>query len=235
MSTVSNPTATASALGTAAAASTGSSANNNTSKSASAGVKLSGDINTFLKLLVTQLKNQDPLNPTDSNQFTQQLAQYSQVEQTIQSNSNLEKLISQQDKNALSNAVNYIGKSVTTNDNQLVLSNGTARFSYAISDNPATATIKIADSKGNVVRQINATTSNDTYDLAWDGKNDAGVALPNGIYTLTVSTADAKGTSKNLSTTVFNPVNGIKTVNNQPVLTSDDKEITLDKVLSVTL
>jgi flagellar basal-body rod modification protein FlgD len=78
--------------------------------------------------LVTQLKNQDPLNPSDSTQFTQQLAQYSQVEQTIQSNSNLEKLISQQDKNALSNAVNYIGKSVTTNDNKLVLSNGMARF-----------------------------------------------------------------------------------------------------------
>lgn len=234
MSTVSNPTATASALGTAAAASTGSSTNNNTSKSASAGVKLSGDINTFLKLLVTQLKNQDPLNPSDSSQFTQQLAQYSQVEQTIQSNSNLEKLINQQDKNALSNAVNYIGKSVTTNDNQLVLNNGMARFSYVINDSPATATIKIADSKGNVVRQINATTSNDSYDLAWDGKNDAGISLPNGIYTLTVSTTDAKGSSKNLSTTVFNPVNGIKTVNNQPVLTSEEKEITLDKVLSVT-
>ncbi|MBM3602223.1 MAG: flagellar hook assembly protein FlgD [Alphaproteobacteria bacterium] len=235
MSTVANPTATPAALGSAAAASSGSSATASNSKSASAGVKLSGDINTFLKLLVTQLKNQDPLNPTDSNQFTQQLAQYSQVEQTIQSNSNLEKLIGQQEKNAVSSAVNYIGKSVTTNDNKLILKDGIARFTYSISDSPASASIRISDSKGNVVRQINANTTNDTYDLIWDGKDNAGTALPNGLYTLTVSTTDAKGTNKNLSTTVFNPVNGIKTVNNQPVLLAEDKEITMDKVLSVTL
>jgi flagellar hook assembly protein FlgD len=69
-------------------------------------------------------------------------------------------------------------------------------LSYVISDSPASATIKIADSKGNVVRQINATTNNDTYDLAWDGKNDAGVALPNDIYTLTVTTTNAKAPAK---------------------------------------
>lgn len=233
MSTVTNPTATPAALGAAAIASNGSAPSSNTSKSASAGAKLSGDINTFLKLLVTQLKNQDPLNPTDSNQFTQQLAQYSQVEQTIQSNSNLEKLINLQDKNSISNAVNYIGKSVTTNDNKLVLNNGTARFSYVINDSPASASIRIEDSKGNVVRQINAKTTNDTYDLAWDGKDDSGSTLADGIYTLKVSTTDARGASKNLSTTIFNPVDGVKIVNNQPVLTATEKEITLDKVLSI--
>jgi flagellar basal-body rod modification protein FlgD len=233
MSTVTNPTATPAALGAAATASNGSASSSNTSKSAASGVKLSGDINTFLKLLVTQLKNQDPLNPTDSNQFTQQLAQYSQVEQSIQSNSNLEKLIALQDKNSVSNAVSYIGKSVTTNDNKLVLNNGTARFSYIINDSPASASIRIEDSKGKLVRQINAKTTNDTYDLAWDGKDDSGAALTDGIYTLKVSTTDAKGAKKNLASTIYNPVDGVKIVNNQPVLTAAEKEITLDKVLSI--
>src|SRR6267142_4445505 len=79
----------------------------------SAQKSLSTNFNTFLTLLTTQLKNQDPLAPMDSNQFTQQLVQFSQVEQQINANKNLESLISLTKNQASVNAVSYLGKTLT--------------------------------------------------------------------------------------------------------------------------
>src|ERR1051325_6310 len=84
-----------------------------TSAAASAQKQLSGNFDTSLTLLTTQLKNQDPLSPMDSNQFTQQLVQFSQVEQQINSNKNLESLITLTKSQTATNAVSYLGKTLT--------------------------------------------------------------------------------------------------------------------------
>jgi flagellar basal-body rod modification protein FlgD len=207
--------------------------NTGTDSSAST-AKLSADLNTFLKLLTTQLKNQDPTNPQDPSQFTQQLAQYSQVEQTIQSNSNLEKLLASQNQTILNGAVSYIGKSVVTEDNKLVLSGGQAKFSYAITGNPASVKITIKNGKGEVVRQIDADKTNDTYNLTWDGKDDGGNALASGVYTVSVEAKDTKEVVTSVSTKIVNNIQGLKFVNGSPILLSQGKEITLDKILEIT-
>src|SRR3954470_17819141 len=87
-----------------------------TSAAASAQKQLAGNFDTFLTLLTTQLKNQDPLSPMDSNQFTQQLVQFSQVEQQINANKNLESLVSMSKAQGATSAVGYLGKTLTVTD-----------------------------------------------------------------------------------------------------------------------
>jgi hypothetical protein len=94
--------------------------------------QLSGNFNTFLTLLTTQLKNQDPMSPMDSSQFTQQLVQFSQVEQSINTNDNLKTLISLTQGRSASDAVSYLGKTATITTGDAPLSNGNADWSYAL-------------------------------------------------------------------------------------------------------
>src|SRR5690242_5441077 len=101
------------------------------SGAASAQKQLSSNFDTFLTLLTTQLKNQDPLAPMDSNQFTQQLVQFSQVEQQINSNKNLESLIALTKGRSAADAVSYLGKVVTLTDGSAALMNGQAKWAYS--------------------------------------------------------------------------------------------------------
>src|SRR5580658_9827571 len=109
----------------AAAASAGVASSNN---AATAQQQLTGNLNTFLTLLTTQLQNQDPLNPMDSDQFTQQLVEYSQVEQQINTNSDLQSLISLQQGGAASGAVSYLNQSITVSNGNAPLVNGSANW-----------------------------------------------------------------------------------------------------------
>ena len=108
---------------------TATNANGSTTGS-SAFNQLSGNFQTFLTLLTTQLKNQDPTSPMDSNQFTQQLVEYSQVEQQINTNTNLQTLISQGTSNASAMTMGYLGKNVSITNGNASLTNGTANWTY---------------------------------------------------------------------------------------------------------
>src|SRR5690349_2501979 len=101
--------------------------------------QLSGNFSTFLTLLTTQLKNQDPTSPMDSNQFTQQLVMYSQVEQQISSNDNLKTLISQGTSNAAAMTTGYLGKKVSITNGNASLTGGSATWTYNLA-NAATTT-----------------------------------------------------------------------------------------------
>src|ERR1700744_3366520 len=101
-------------------------------QAATSQVKLSSDLNSFLTLLTSQLQNQDPLSPMDSTQFTNQLVQFSQVEQQININSNLASLISLTQQSIASNAVNYIGKTIEGPSNNAPLTDGELKASYNI-------------------------------------------------------------------------------------------------------
>src|ERR1700704_2126117 len=112
---------------------------------------LAGNFNTFLTLLTSQLKNQDPLSPMDSTQFTQQLVQFSQVEQSINANQNLESLISLTKARASSDAVGFLGKTVTLTDGTAGLKSGQAQWGYSLASDSAATRLVIADSKGHTV------------------------------------------------------------------------------------
>jgi len=99
--------------------------------------QLSGNFSTFLTLLTTQLKNQDPTSPMDSNQFTQQLVMYSQVEQQISTNDNLKTLITQGTSNAAAMTTGYLGKKVSITNGNASLSGGTATWTYNLANTAA--------------------------------------------------------------------------------------------------
>jgi flagellar basal-body rod modification protein FlgD len=155
--------------------------------------KLSGNFSTFLTLLTSQLKNQDPLSPMDSNQFTQQLVMYSQVEQQIQGNSHLKTLIAQGQSSAASMATEYLGKRVSITNGQASLSSGAANWTYNLSGAAASANLTVTDSSGKVVFVGPAEKGAGNHAFAWDGKDTNGNAQPDGAYKLTVTANDAAG------------------------------------------
>ena len=122
-----------------------------TSAAATAKTSLAGDFNTFLTMLTTQLQHQDPLSPMDSTQFTSQLVQYSSVEQEINTNSNLEKLITLQQANQTSQATSYLGQNVEVSGTSLPVQNGSANYSYTLPSAASSVQVQIADSTGTVV------------------------------------------------------------------------------------
>ena len=112
---------------------------------------LSTNFNTFLTLLTTQLKNQDPLSPMDSNQFTQQLVQFSQVEQQINANQNLETLISLTKGRSSTDAVSYLGKTLTLTDGTAPLMNGKATWAYSLDSDSTTTRLMVLNAAGKAV------------------------------------------------------------------------------------
>lgn len=180
-----------------------------TSKAAQSQQKLGQDMDYFMNLLVTQLKNQDPLDPMDPNEFTNQLVQFSAVEQQIQGNANLEKLIALQKANNVSAVVGYIDKTVEVSGNSLVLENGHSAGSYTLEGDSAKTLINIKDSKGNTVFSTTAETTAGRHNFTWDGINNQGYTSPDGTYKLTVSALDSTGLPLPVTQTTAGRVNGV--------------------------
>ena len=156
--------------------------------------QLSGNFSTFLTLLTTQLKNQDPTSPMDSNAFTQQLVMYSQVEQQINSNKNLESLIALTKARSSSDAVSYLGKTLTLTDGTAALMGGEANWAYSLENDASTATLYVKNMRGDVVYSAPAETSDGMHSFTWNGVGTGGATLPPGPYHLSVvaKTADGK-------------------------------------------
>jgi flagellar basal-body rod modification protein FlgD len=167
------------------------------------------DYNSFLKLMTAQMKNQDPLAPLDATQFVTQLAQFSQVEQSVQMNSKLDNLSKSLSSLSAQTAVSMIGRQVEAEGSGLVLSGGSASFAVTIDKEPAEAIYIIRDSEGSIVRRAPLAYSGEHQRITWDGKSDNGVTMPDGAYTAEVYAADAEG---NLIDTHTYVTHGIKEV-----------------------
>jgi flagellar basal-body rod modification protein FlgD len=157
--------------------------------------QLAANFDTFLLLLTAQLKNQDPLEPMDSNEFTQQLVQFSQVEQQIHSNKSLESLIALTQARSASDAVSYLGKTLTLTDGTAALMGGEANWAYALNNDAASATMTILNAHGDVVYTAPAETSEGLHSFAWDGVGSNGATLPPGPYQLRVMAKASDGSS----------------------------------------
>lgn len=184
--------------------------------SASAGQsQLDSDTSFFLTMLTTQLQNQDPTSPMDTNTFTQQIATYSGVQQQVTTNSNLEKLIAAQQQSTSSVAVGYIGKEIeSAGDTGLVLG-GQGAFSYTLPSAAATTNITLTDSDGNVVFTGQGTTNAGRNIVVWDGLNSTtSVQEPDGVYTLAVTATDASGASITPTLHAVTIVSGVETGTN---------------------
>lgn len=163
------------------------------SKAADALKSLSGDYENFLKLLTVQLQNQDPTEPTDVNQLTQQIAILSQVEQQINANANLEKLVAMYSTTQYNSAVNYIGRQIEAPGNAGALYNGQAQFAYYLNDKATVTNITIKDASDNVVYTGTGPTGQGRNEFVWNGKNNLGQAMPDGVYTISLEAKDGGG------------------------------------------
>jgi flagellar basal-body rod modification protein FlgD len=155
--------------------------------------QLSGNFNTFLTLLTSQLKNQDPTSPMDSNAFTQQLVMYSQVEQQIGTNTSLKTLIGQGTTQLGAYATSYLGKAVSVTNGNASLNNGAASWTYSLDTTASSNTLTVTDANDRIVYSGNGTTGSGDHQFNWNGKDNNGNQLPDGTYKLTVSAKASDG------------------------------------------
>jgi flagellar basal-body rod modification protein FlgD len=202
-------------------------------KTPDAMAQLSGNFNTFLTLLTNQLKNQDPTAPMDSNQFTQQLVQFSQVEQQINTNDSLKTLISQGTSQAGTFAANYLGKHVSVTSGQASLSNGQANWSYNLGTTAASAVLTVTNANGAVVYNGAGTTNAGTNSFSWNGTDNNGNRVADGTYKLSVAAKDSGGADVTSSVASAGIVNQIDMTSGSPQLVIGSMEVPLSSIAAV--
>jgi flagellar basal-body rod modification protein FlgD len=205
-----------------------------TSKTDDAVEGLNDTYNNFLLLLTKQLQNQDPLNPMDTAQFTQQLVGFSQVEQQIASNKSLERLISLQSSTNAFNAVGFLGNEVAVDSDRVSLKDGKAKFQYEIEHSAGQAVLSVYDSRGQIVLVQEANKGVGSYNVDWNGKDAFGNQLPDGQYRVAVSYADQSGKTYSSKITSFGVVDSTEIADGEVKLFVGPVGFSIDKVLKVT-
>jgi flagellar basal-body rod modification protein FlgD len=194
---------------------------------------IASNFTTFLQLLTTQLKNQNPLDPLDTNQFTQQLVQFAQVEQQMKSNTQLEALLAVEKSAQSSVALAYVGQTVVVDGatTQLDATNG-ATWTMSVTK-PSTTTVTITDSTGQTAYSGTFATQAGPQNFTWDGKGNDGRTWPPGAYTLNATSKDASGQSVGVSTEIQAPVDSVDLTQDPPLLSINGKNYTMDQIKRV--
>lgn len=155
---------------------------------------LANNFETFLTLLTAQLKNQDPLSPLDSKDFTNQLVQFSGVEQQLKTNDLLSSLTENTKLSAGATAVAYLGKEATANSSIATIpAGGTATWNYEIPRAAQEVSLRVVDSAGRVVAVASGETTRGEKSFVWDGKDQSGRAVNAGTYRLEINANGADG------------------------------------------
>jgi len=204
-----------------------------TGTGASGSALLSQNFNTFLTLLTTQLQNQDPLSPLDTNQFTQQLVSFSEVEQQINTNSNLQSLISLQQTSQALSALPLVGQTIQYNNSTAPLSNGQASFTYTVPSGAQQATLVVTDANGQTQFMEPGNPSAGAHSFNWNGQTLNGNTAPAGNYTLSVAATDARGNSLTVPITSTGVVNGVSVQNNVATFNIDGISVPMSALVTV--
>jgi flagellar basal-body rod modification protein FlgD len=193
---------------------------------------LAGNFDTFLRILTTQLKNQNPLDPLDTNQFTQQLVQFASVEQQINMNQQLTTLVALQKATQTTSAMSFLGSTATVDGTTTHLANGAASWSFSV-DKPSTATINIKSANGELAYSGSYPLNAGAQNFNWDGRGNNGVKWPDGDYTMTVTAKDASGNTVAVSTEVKGTVDSVDLTQNPPTLKIGGQSFSLDRIKQV--
>ena len=189
----------------------------------------------FLHLLITQLQNQDPLNPADATEFTAQLAQFSSLEQLNNVNDNLEQLQNFQASTNNSQAVSMLGKEITAKGNYLQLTAGEPiDCDFSLDRDAAVVAVSIYDSTGEFVKAFDREDLvAGRHTLVWDGTDRNGNPTKDGNYTFEILAADANDQNVNVTTFFTGTVNTVTFENNTPYFISGDQKIAFGDVIQV--
>jgi flagellar basal-body rod modification protein FlgD len=189
----------------------------------------------FLTLLVTQLQNQDPLNPSDSTEFTAQLAQFSSLEQLQNINDSLAGFeVYQSTLNNIQSS-NFIGKTITASGDTLSVSNGAADpISIGLDGAAQTVYVQIYDAYGEYVADIEAGSLDaGMHDIAWDATDQYGVPVGDGRYTFSVMAVDSDGNSVATTSYITGEVTGVDYQSGETMLLIGDQEVSIASLIRV--
>jgi flagellar basal-body rod modification protein FlgD len=202
-----------------------------TTTASTATTGIADNFQTFLTLLTTQLQNQNPLDPLDTNQFTQQLVQFAGVEQQLKSNDQLKALVDLQKSNQATQALVYVG-------NTVAVDGSTAQFDTSATWNiqapkDTNATITIANAAGQTAYTGNFTLKDGNASFVWDGKGNDGTSWPAGTYKLTATGKDTTGKDVAISTEIQGVVDSVDLTASPPLLSIGGQNYTTDQVKRV--
>jgi flagellar basal-body rod modification protein FlgD len=208
---------------------------NAAAKNAASRSTIADNFDTFLSILTTQLKNQNPLDPMDTNQFTQQLVQFTGVEQQLKTNEFLEALLLNTQSSHRADAVSYIGKQVSASGKTAELKDGGAFWAYNADANVANATVTIKNSAGSIVYTENGSLNAGPGNFLWDGLGSDGNMRPDGVYTIEIMGTNLSGNAVKVSTQSLGIVTAVDFSGPEPMLTVGKNKVALKDVTDVRL
>lgn len=213
--------------------SSSSSSSSSTSLSSSTGATLAGNFQTFLTLLTTQLQNQNPLDPLDTNQFTQQLVQFAGVEQQLKTNDSLSQLVTLQQTTQATQALGFVGKTAVVDGTTATMKSSSATWHLNVPSD-ATVDVSIANSSGQTVftGKYTAGAASDVP-FTWNGQGNDGTQWPDGKYTITATGKDASGNNVGVAAQVQGTVSSVDLTQSPPLLSIDGSSYTLSQVKSI--
>jgi flagellar basal-body rod modification protein FlgD len=209
------------------------SSSSSSSLSSTSGATLAGNFQTFLTLLTTQLQNQNPLDPLDTNQFTQQLVEFASVEQQLKTNDSLSTLVSLEQTAQSTQALTFVGKTAVVNGNTAALTNSQATWELNVPSN-SNVNVSIANSSGQTVFSgTYAVNAGNNQPFTWNGQGNDGTQWPDGQYTLTATATDSSGNSVGVTTQVQGVVSSVDLTQSPPLLTINGQSYTVNQIQSI--
>jgi flagellar basal-body rod modification protein FlgD len=203
------------------------------SLSSTTNTTLAGNFQTFLTLLTTQLQNQNPLDPLDTNQFTQQLVQFASVEQQLKTNDQLTTLVSLQQTAQSTQALTFVGKTAVVDGSTAALTNSSATWDLSVPSN-ANLNVSITSSTGQTVFSGNyAVNAGQNQPFVWDGKGNDGTQWPDGQYKMTATAADSAGNTVAVSTSIQGVVSSVDLTKSPPLLSINGQTYTVNQIKSI--
>lgn len=201
--------------------------------SGQATVQINQTFDDFLQLLVTQLKNQDPVSPMDPTEFTNQLVSFSQVEQQIHTNQNLEELIALQTDTWLGQPLDYLGRSVEVLGGTFTYDGEPVEMSYGVSSGAEGVVVQIVDAAGTTVYQEAGSTAVGRHTFTWDGTTSDGEDAPAGTYRMVASAVTSDGELAELATATQGVVTGVESLDGETRLLVGGVAIDPEDIIAV--
>lgn len=211
-----------------------SSATTSTSSTSSTSSSTTLSSSDFLNLLISELKNQNPLDATSTTDFINQLTSYATYDQQSSLNSSMTSLASSFSSLVTLNSVNYIGHTVEAKTDTATLTDSSATYGYSLSSAASDVAISIKDSSGNTVWSGSGTGNAGSNTFTWDGKTTNGTQLADGgQYTMSVTATDSAGNSVYQYSTVTGKVTGIDASSSTPALIVNGVSVSASNIIGV--
>lgn len=211
-----------------------SSATTSTSSTSSTSSSTTLSSSDFLNLLISELKNQNPLDATSTTDFINQLTSYATYDQQSSLNSSMTSLASSFSSLVTLNSVNYIGHTVEAKTDTATLTDSSATYGYSLSSAASDVAISIKDSSGNTVWSGSGTGNAGSNTFTWDGKTSDGTQLADGgQYTMSATATDSAGNSVYQYSTVTGKVTGIDASSSTPALIVNGVSVSASNIIGV--